>query len=75
MYINKQYIIFTECTENINYKRNLWLFKFLKMGATGIFVKHSTVELMQSHTQVFRHSVTSDKNLWSQSISVNKNKT
>jgi hypothetical protein len=43
--------------------------------ATGIFVKHSTVELMQSHTQVFRHSVTSDKNLWSQSISVNKNKT
>jgi fructose-bisphosphate aldolase class I len=32
-----------------------------------------TVELVQSEsdTRVFRHPVTSDKNLWSQSISVN----
>ena len=30
-----------------------------------------TVEFVQSDTLVFRHSVTSDKNLWSQSISVN----
>ena len=30
----------------------------------------NTVELVQSDTWVFRHPVTSDKNLWSQSISV-----
>jgi hypothetical protein len=30
-----------------------------------------TVELVQSDTQVFRHPVTFDKTLWSQSISVN----
>ena len=33
--------------------------------------KYDTVELLQSDTWVFRHPVTSDKNLWSQSISVN----
>ena len=33
-----------------------------------------TVELVQSDTWVFRHPVTFDKHLWSQSISVNKNK-
>jgi hypothetical protein len=30
-----------------------------------------TVEIVQSDTRVFQHPVTSDKNVWSQSISVN----
>jgi hypothetical protein len=32
-----------------------------------------TVELVKSDTQVFRHPVTSDKNLWSQSTCISVN--
>jgi len=43
------------------------------MQRTNLFVV--TVELVQSDNWVFRIPVTSDKNLWSKSISVNWNKT
>jgi hypothetical protein len=43
---------------------------FVKLQLTTS-TKINTVEIVQSDTQVFRHSVTPDKNLWSPSISIN----
>ena len=47
---------------------------WIAMGALLSLI-NTTVELVQSDTGIFRHPGTSDKNLWSQNISVNYNKT
>ena len=47
-------------------KRNL----YLESCQILYLIVLCTVELVQSDTSVFRHPVTSDKNLWSQSISL-----
>jgi hypothetical protein len=58
------------CNVYIMLKFPCWLYVLLKHIYEQVFLLLYTVKLVQSYTRVYPDPLTSDKNLWSQSISV-----